>query len=269
MKFKKILTAILSKSQIVLIFVLLTVISTSQAQEKSIESDGPAKKNNFSDRFFMAISTSTYMDLIVSPLKYHYGATGNTDTLGNPTFSSIPYQTQQFNIVSIGMEPRYNLKEFDENSSLSISAPISFGIGNSMSAAGKDLIVRGINGFGSVQIPLLLKLNIGNGSTYKTEKNLGFSVGAGLEMNKLGIINLTDNAKEYNKAFILPSFSTGFTFMRGGSPMEVNFKYAFGKLSTQKLDTQDNVIKDNNGIPYERVTRGHSIKLSFVYLMNY
>ena len=30
--------------------------------------------------------------------------------------------------------------------------------------------------------------------------------------------------KEFNKAFILPSFSVGFSFMRGDSPMEVNLK---------------------------------------------
>jgi hypothetical protein len=167
------------------------------------------------------------------------------------------------------MEPRLNLKEFDDNSSLSISAPVSFGIGNSFSAAGEDLIVRGISGFGSIQVPLLLKLNIGNGSTYTTEKDYGFSAGAGLELNKVGLINLTELSRQYNKAFVIPSFSAGFTFMRGDTPMEINFKYAFGKVRTQEYDPQGEILKDNNGIPYIRNTRGQSLKLSFVYLINY
>lgn len=264
----------MSKKNIVFSLILAVLIPSVYAQEGSQESSGKDKKNEFSKKFFMAITTSTYMDLIVSPLKYYYAPTGNFtqgDSLhpSEPTYGSIPYQTQQFNIISLGAEPRYNLKEFDENSSLSISAPISFGIGNSMSAANDDLIVRGVNGFGSIQIPLLIKLNFGNGSTYTTQKDFGFSAGAGIEMNKLGLINLTANAKEYNKAFLLPSLSAGVTFMRGNSPMEVNFKYSFGKVKFQERDAQDGILKDATGIPYIRSTRGQSLKLTFVYLMNY
>lgn len=73
----------------------------------------------------------------------------------------------------MGIEPRFNLKEFNENSALSVSSPISLGIGSSYSAAGDELVVKGAEGFGSVQVPLLLKLYLGNGSTYTTQKNLG------------------------------------------------------------------------------------------------
>lgn len=259
-----------SFKKVILSALLITTFShVSLAQEESEESKGKDKKNDLSSKFFMALSTSTYTDLIVTPLKFYYGATGNTDQQGNPTFAEIPYQTQQLNIVSIGMEPRLNLKEFDDNSSISISAPVSFGIGNSFSAAGEDLIVRGINGFGSIQVPLLFKLNLGNGSTYTTEKDYGFSAGAGFELNKVGLINLTELSRKYNKAFVLPCLSAGFTFMRGDTPMEINFKYAFGKVRTQEYDPQGGILKDNNGIPYIRNTRGQSLKLSFVYLINY
>lgn len=259
----------MSKRKIISALFLLACFSTGFAQESSEESKGKNSSNDFSKKFFMAISTSTYMDYIVSPLKYYNAPTSNTDTAGNPIYGSIPYQTSQFNIVTLGIEPRWNLKDFDDNSSLSISVPISFGIGNSLSAANDDLIVRGVNGFGSIQIPLLLKLNIGNGSTYTTQKDFGFSAGAGIEMNKIGLINITANAKQYNKAFFLPSLSAGFNFMRGDSPMEINFKYAFGKVSLQERDAQANILKDATGIPYIRNTRGQSFKLTFVYLMNY
>ena len=260
----------------IFIISLMIIVSVplASAQERSEESSGNNKKSEFSDKFFLALTTSTYTDIIVSPLRYFRYPTGNfiqqgSDSTFVPEYGSIPFQSQQFNIISLGLEPRYNLKEFDENSSLSISAPVSFGIGSSFSAAGDDLIVRGVEGFGSIQIPLLLKYNIGNGSTYTTQKDFGFSAGAGLEFNKIGLINLTAESKKYNKGFVLPSFSAGVTFMRGNSPMEINFKYAFGELRSQETDTQDDPLKDNSGVLYKRSTRAQSIKLSFVYLMNY
>ncbi len=248
---------------------IFTLIFQILAQEKSEESIGGSKKSELSDKFFLALTTSTYTDFLVSPLKYHYMATGNTDILGNPIYAQVPFQSQQLNIISLGIEPRFNLKEFDENSSLSVSAPISFGIGSSFSAAGEDLIVKGTEGFGSLQIPLFLKLNIGNGSTYTTQKDFGFNAGAGLEFSKLGLINITANSKQFNKAFVLPSLTAGVTFMRGDSPMEINFKYSFGKVKFQETDSQGDLLKDAGGVPYQRNTRSQTIKLSFVYLINY
>ncbi len=244
-------------------------IPASIAQEESEESKGTDRKSKFTDKFFMAITTSTYMDYIVSPLKFYTSPTGNTDPAGNPTYASVPYQTSELNILSMGLEPRYNIKEFDENSSLSVSAPVAFGIGSSFSAAGDNLVVRGVDGFGSVQIPLLLKLNLGNGSTYKTQKDFGFSFGTGLEMSKIGLINLSEASKKYNKAFVLPCFSAGITFMRANSPMEINFKYAFGSVTQQSTDPQGALLKDGAGVPYIRNAKAQTLKLTFVYLMNY
>ncbi len=242
----------------------LWFLPISVAQEKSNESENTGKDENIPKRFFISLTTSTYLDMIVSPLTIHFDATGNFDINGNPTFKDIPYQTQELNIVSFGIEPRYNLKEFDENSSLSISAPISLGIGNSFSAASDNLIVRGINGFGSLQVPLLFKLTVGNSSTYNTQKDIGFSIGAGAELNKIGLINLMDMSNKYNKAFVLPCFSAGFTFMRNDGPMEINFKYAFGSIKVQEMDGQGRSL-----LLAQRTTRAQTFKLSWVYLLNY
>ncbi len=260
----------MSKKLILSITLLLTFMSTAIAQEGSRESEGKEKKNDLANKFFIAISTSTYTDIIISPLKYHYGPTGIFDPITQERiYGDIPYQTKEFNIFSMGIEPRFNLKDFNENFSLSISAPISIGIGSSYSAAADELVVKGTEGFGSIQIPLLLKLNLGNGSTYTTQKDFGFSAGAGFEMNKVGIISSSSSANSYNKAFVLPCISTGFTFMRGNSPMEINIKYSFGKLQSQDTDAHGKALLNNLNLPYTRDTRGKSIKLSFVYLMNY
>ena len=260
----------MSKKLILSITLLLTFMSTAIAQEGSRESEGKEKKNDLANKFFIAISTSTYTDIIISPLKYHYGPTGIFDPITQERiYGDIPYQTKEFNIFSMGIEPRFNLKEFNENSALSVSSPISLGIGSSYSAAGDELVVKGAEGFGSVQVPLLLKLYLGNGSTYTTQKEFGFIAGAGFEMNKVGIISSSSSANSYNKAFVLPCISTGFTFMRGNSPMEINIKYSFGKLQSQDTDAHGKALLNNLNLPYTRDTRGKSIKLSFVYLMNY
>ncbi len=246
------------------ILFLLWFLPFGLAQEKGNESDTKSNKGETAKKFFISIYTSTYLDFIISPLTIHYTATGNFDINGNPTFKDIPYQTQELNIVSLGIEPRYNLKEFDENSALSISAPISFGIGNSFSAASDNLIVRGINGFGSLQVPLLLKLTVGNSSTYTTQKDYGFSAGIGAELNKIGLINLTSEPNGFNKAFVLPCFSAGFTFMRNEGPMEINFKYAFGSIKIQEIDGQGRSL-----LLAQRTTRAQTLKLSWVYLLSY
>ncbi len=259
----------MSKKIILSATLLLAFMTSVFAQEGSQETEAKDKKNDLTNKFFLAISTSTYTDIIVSPLKYYYGPTGLFDQKGDPTYGDIPYQTKEFNIFSMGIEPRFNLKEFDENTSISVSTPISIGIGSSFSAAADELVVKGAQGFGSIQIPLLLKLNLGNGSTYTTQKDFGFSAGAGFEMNKIGLISSTSSANFYNKAFVLPCISAGFTFMRNASPMEINIKYSFGKLLSQDTDAHGNPLLNNLNLPYTRDTRGKSIKLSFIYLMNY
>jgi len=254
------------KKLLVLMLAVFAILPLAMSQEESEESKDKSTRDQMADVFFLALTTSTYTDLIISNLTYNTIATGNTDINGNPTFASIPFQSVQYNIVSFGIEPRFNLKEFDENASLSVSTPISLGIGSTYAV--DDQVVRGAEGFGSIQVPLLLKINLGNGSTYKTQKDFGFNIGAGLEFNKIGIIN-ANGPNPYNKAFVLPCFTSGVVFMRGSSPMEVNFKYGMGKLRTQDIDFQGEPLVDNVGIPYKRTTRGQSIKLSFIYLLNY
>ncbi|MCC6722719.1 MAG: hypothetical protein IT243_11005 [Bacteroidia bacterium] len=244
----------------ILIFLIFVAIALN-AQKKN--NDSSKENSEFSKKFFMAVTTSTYTDILISPLKYFYGFTGNTDLLGNKIYADIPYQSMQTNIVTLGLEPRYNFKEINDNNAISVSIPFGFGIGSSISAAGDDLTVRGVEGFGSLQFPIIIKYNTGNGSTYNTQKDFGFNIGGGIEFSKVGLINLNGAKSPYNNFFVLPCFTTGITMMRGSSPMEINFKYAFGKLITQSKDTQGILMPEN------RNTRGQTLKLTFVYLLNY
>lgn len=253
------------KKSLSLLFALLLFSFVLNAQNTKDESDENSKsgKSDFEKKFFMAVTTSTYTDILITPLKYHWDFTGNTDALGNKKYDFIPYQSIQTNIVSIGFEPRYNIKEFDDNNSFSVSIPFSFGIGSSYSAAGDDLKVKGAEGFGSIQFPILFKINTGNGATYKTQKDFGLNFGAGIEFSKVGIINMSASSNPFNKFFTLPCATLGLVMMRGDSPMEINLKYAAGKTVTQTTDTQGLILNQN------RITRAQTLKLSFIYLLNY
>ncbi|NUM30918.1 MAG: hypothetical protein HUU47_01160 [Bacteroidetes bacterium] len=254
----------MKKSLILFIsFVLYNTFIIAQNNSEEQKENSKSNKNDFAKKFFIAFTTSTYTDILITPLKLHWDFTGNTDNQGNKKYDYIPYQSMQTNIVSIGFEPRYNLKEFDENNSFSVSIPFSFGLGSSYSAANDDLQVKGNEGFGSLQFPILFKYNTGNGATYKTQKDFGFNIGAGVEFSKVGIINMTATSNKYNKFFALPCATLGFVMMRGDSPMEINLKYALGKLTTQTTDTQGLQLTTN------RVTRAQTLKLSFIYLLNY
>jgi hypothetical protein len=255
------------KKLLVFACAVLVLNSNLFAQYEEIESPAPVEKSDFKKNFYLALSTSTYMDMLVTPLRYYYTATGNTDALGNPTYANIPFQSMQYNIVTLGLEPRYNLKDFNEDMALAITAPVSFGIG--VTGPVDDTKVKGTNGFGSIQVPIMMRIYTGNGSTYSTMKNFGFNFGGGIEFNKIGLINFTGESNQFNKAFVLPVLTAGVTFMRGDSPMEVNFKYGFGPMKNQDVNNQGDPLTDNTGIPYRRTTRGQTLKLSFIYLMNY
>jgi len=244
---------------------LFLIVPAISAQDEETPVESP--KSSWSDKFFLAFTASTYTDLIISPLKYHYAPTGNTNQSGNPTSANIPFQSIQYNIISLGIEPRYNLKEFDDNTALTVASPISFGIGTTGPV--DDIKVQGVRGFGSIQIPIIMKLFLGNGSTYRTQKDFGFNIGGGLEFNKIGLINLSGETNQFNSPFVMPCITTGVVLMRGDTPMEINFKYGFSQFKTQDTNGQGDLLLDNFGVPTERKVRGQTLKLSFVYLMNY
>ena len=253
----------------ILIVAILFFTSTSSIMAQDDEEPVEEKpyRITLQDRFLISLTTSTFTDLLVSPIRFHQTSTGNTDAQGNPIYADVPFQSSQYNIVSFGVEPRFNIKEFGDNNALTIAAPVSFGVG--VTQAAENRTVRGTEGFGSLQIPFILKICTGYGSTYRALKEFGVNVGAGFEINKIGLINTSGSSSNFNKAFVLPCITAGILFMRGDSPMEVNFKYGFGRMLTQDVNDQGDPLLDNNSVPYQRTARGHTLKLTFVYLMNY
>ncbi|MFT7591204.1 MAG: hypothetical protein ACI9UJ_001126 [bacterium] len=238
------------------------------------------QEDEFNDNFFMSMHSSFYFDYIWTPLKVEYAPTGNVSPDPTPDdpnnvkidYADIPFQSFTNNLISIGLEPRYNIRTLDENSAIAISSPISIGFGQVTAPPYSDFSVGSIEGFGSIQIPLFAKLYIGSGSTYESEKDFGISFGAGLEFNKVGLIRLDQSQSAYrgNTAFVIPVASLGFHFWRGYSPVEVNIKYGETQSRTFAFDRNGQSIHDaTNGKQTNAEGKGRVIRISMSQILNY
>lgn len=226
-----------------------------------------AQSNDIRDRFFLGTASSFYIDFATTPLSSTRLRVGAEPDPNDPTktidkFADVPTQSQYISYFSFGLEPRFNIKEFSDDLAFAVSAPLTIGFGQSFAA---NESVNGIDGFGSVQLPVMAKLYLGTGSTYETNQEFGLNVGGGIELNKIGIINIGGSLEESNArtSWVMPVVAGGVHFWRGASPMEVNLKYGFGKKESYNYD------KYGQPLTIPRITRASSIKLTFIYLLNY
>ena len=230
------------------------------------------KSEVWEENFFLAFNTSSYLDIIKSPLRKVEVVVGNDIDPNDPNkviprYSKVPSQSATINFFSMGLEPRYNFKQISDDAAFALSIPMSIGIGATSST---DETVLGTNGFGSIQIPVMCKFYLGNGSTYKSEKNYGISVGGGMEYDKLGLLNISgETQKGDNRGFVLPVASFGVHFWRNNSPVEVNLKYGHGAITEYDIDRYGNYLRDEFGNLISRNARSSSFRISFVTLLNY
>lgn len=227
---------------------------------------GAVLAQDVKDRFFLAFHSSTYLDLVRSPL-FEESIKVGTSVDQKPIYKDVPVQSFNLNIFSIGLEPRYNLREFDDNSALAISAPFSIGLGQS-GPANNDVL--GVSGIGSFQLPLLAKLYIGSGSTYRSEKDYGISIGGGLEVNRIGLLQMDAGSEDQakNRAWVIPVATLGVHFWRGYNPMEINLKYGAGNVKNYYVDKFGTPLSDNGSVA-EGAAKSTSFRLSISYLLNY
>jgi hypothetical protein len=99
--------------------------------------------------------------------------------------SGSPYATYSTNFFTLDMcsllfRFRYNIVELSKDQALSLSGLPAFGLGISFGTTVNSDEVA----FCSFDLPLILDYNIGNVSTYNTEKENGFVIGAGVEYTK-------------------------------------------------------------------------------------
>jgi len=94
---------------------------------------------------------------------------------------------QGLSVVTYSYKPRINIVDFNDNTSLDIHAEPALGISISPTNDNNQLYV------GSFSLPLMVGVNFGNVSTYKTDKNMGFGIAAGYEYLNGGLVKVSDD----------------------------------------------------------------------------
>lgn len=240
------------------IFLGFGQVYDNEDDEENKEYDTKSDFFDYKKRLYLGLNNSFYVDFITSPVgtfQIEYAEPG-----GGVRYEDAAVQSRYLSYFTIGIEPRYNLVDFKKNLALAVSAQIAAGFGSTYAASE---YAASAEGFGNFQIPVMLRLYYGASATHAAQDDFGVNIGAGYELNKIGVLNFgEDRNPDLNRAWIMPTVALGVHFYRGSSPMEVNLKYGFGPIQNQKID--------NFGQPIlgRRKTRANSIKLSFTYLLD-
>lgn len=256
------------KTIFVLILIFFSQIGFAQTDENEDINEKSSVKQEFRDKFYLGVVSSYYVDFVTTPLYFENRRVGAIPDPNDPSkyidqYGSIPFQTTYNSFFSVGIEPRYNIKDFSSNLSIAITAPLTIGFGQAYASSEN---VESAFGYGNFQLPILAKVYLGSGSTYASKEDFGVSAGFGFEVNKIGIIAPGASEAEQNglRPWVMPSASLGIHFWRGSSPMEVNAKYGFGPLDEYRIDKFGQFLNEG-----PRTTRASTLKLTFVYLLNY
>ncbi|HAV25278.1 MAG TPA: hypothetical protein DCX01_03780 [Bacteroidetes bacterium] len=240
------------------IFLGFGQVYDNEDDEENKEYDTKSDFFDYKKRLYLGLNNSFYVDFITSPVgtfQIEYAEPG-----GGVRYEDAAVQSRYLSYFTIAIEPRYNLVDFKENLALAMSAQLAAGFGSAYAASE---YAASAEGFGNFQIPVMLRLYYGASATHAAQDDFGVNIGAGYELNKIGLLNFAeDRNPDLNRAWIMPAVALGVHFYRGSSPMEVNLKYGFGPIQNQKIDNFGNPILGR------RTTRANSIKLSFTYLLD-
>jgi hypothetical protein len=144
--------------------------------------------SNTTNKFFTEWGYSPFLGFEKSPVvTYTYVQTqaNYNSVTGNTTYSNVNVSNtanfDEYDYWTFIFRARYNLTEFNNNASLSISVLPAIGIGG-------PLVDNGVTGALSLNIPLIVDYNIGNVATYTSDQDKGFVIGVGIEYTKAPLI---------------------------------------------------------------------------------
>lgn len=181
---------------------------------------------------YLGVHVTLFADFILSP--------ESLESLNSPNYymlngeylapgETLPTQSFLINTISMGAEVRQNLIDFDENTALGVALPLTLGYGEITNNPFRSL--AHVKGYGSLQLPLLLAIYKGLGSTYDTDKYSGFSCGLGVQYVKIGLVperTYGENMYAGKTGFVTPVATLGVHFLTGDNVNELRVKYGFG-----------------------------------------
>lgn len=202
-----------------------------------------ASSQSLRDRYFSGYGISMF-DYFEGPLLL------NSD-------SSSATANWHISLVGLSFNPRLNLLEFGKNASFSLNTPITVGAGVG-------------EGFGSVaiNIPATINLNIGNVSTYNSDANKGFTLGAGVEAVYLTkpLLMFDEDYNEGKSYWFQPVANIGYRFWnRENHANEINLKIGYG---TSSVDVIKNYYYSSSEV-VTRTANTVAFRLSYVSYLNY
>jgi hypothetical protein len=224
---------LLKKAAFSLFFCLITFSVFSQVDRDTVAKAPAASKSD--RRYFNALYMGILADVIVSPytpLPNYYNNFGYPPAYTQQ--GNIPYRTTTINLMSLGYRGWYNVVEFNDNTSFSLGASpiVCFGL---------SVAKEGAAGLLCFYMPVMAEFHFGNGATYKTDKEIGFTCGGGIEIIKAPLVVPPDQAPKYTDnngnvvdatvttAWVQPCIDAGVTFWtKSNMAFEIIAKYGFG-----------------------------------------
>ncbi|MDZ4666763.1 MAG: hypothetical protein SGJ00_02660 [bacterium] len=215
------------------IYIILLSAFTSAGQAQGLK-----------DRFFQQTGFSIYTDIYYSPIQEKTFTTTVDDKNYNPTEISLTgeYRSGDYALVSFYYTPIFNLIEKGSEKSFSINMPIGLHLTKGLQSFGANYNVPGTNPaivanfnynrsyLGSLSFPIYFTYNAGMGSTLLSEKELGFSIGLGLDNRLVGLSETTGNnslSPSLPKISTMPSLMLGFRHWRNDKAKELKIKLSY------------------------------------------
>lgn len=198
-----------------------------------------AKDRFFTDYYF----TTIFLDYYTSPIILY----SIEESSGLVEYD---YQEDGISLFSFGGRFRYNLFDIKDNAAFSVQTDPSFGLG----ASGSGLSIP-------FNMPCLLSLNFGAGSTYKDDSKIGFMLGAGMEYN-FHLVDLTESMEgnfPSQISWLEPAASIGLRWWNKKYKLkEVNVKYGYKKIDKHVDPNDPDFFSD-----------AHTFRITYHTFLNY
>jgi hypothetical protein len=197
------------------ILICSTFGANAQEQERGIQ-----------EKYFSAWGFSPFLHMGIGP-----GQVVNPAYMTSPQADTVCFVHQSYyiGIFSVSYEGRYNLFVPNDNLAVSVKGKptLSFCSSN-------------FGGIGGFYFPLGVGLEIGNGATYQTESNIGFTITAGYTFNMIPFTPGTpDDANEFDNVDLkstwsCPYVAAGIRYWNKNNKLrEINLFYGFGGKSDE------------------------------------
>ena len=123
-----------------------------------------------------------------------------------PYLNSFEVSTLVISLGGVGYEPRLNIYNYQDKASISLSVPVDFSLGLSITTPDD-----GVNtGFFALSSGLMLDANFGNHSTYNNVNRRGYAIGVGYRLHKAPLFGFRD--RDYRFSRISGGFTVRFQY---------------------------------------------------------